>query len=141
MTRARLWRRIMAALQPPGREHAISVSVLARKVRDRFTYGAKPMVSSTMRGHLHRMQAAGLPVLTSPRAGVWIAANEDERLDVIDELRASVTALEKRMSTINQGRCALRSCRRDLPEATIRRGGLYCCPNHRYKAAVARSAS
>ena len=138
---ADLWRRIMAALQPTGRENAISVAALAREVRDRVTYGAKPLASSTMREHLYRMQVAGYAVLTSPRTGVWIAGDNGERLDVIDELRASVAALERRIFVVNQGRCALRSCRTELPAKVTRRGGLYCCQKHRYMAAVDRGKS
>lgn len=140
INRAALWRRIMAALQPSGRANAISVRALARKVRDRYRYDAKPLGCSTIRDHIRQMQAAGYGVLTSPRSGVWIAGDEGERLDVIDELRTSVAALERRMADINQGLCALRSCRMPLSAVTRRRGGLYCCPSHRYKAAVARAS-
>lgn len=77
-------------------------------------------------------------VLASPRAGVWMALDADERIIVMDELRETIGALEKRIAAINGGRCALRTCRVDLPKKITRRGGLYCCAEHRYQAAVER---
>ncbi len=135
MTRTTLWALIVGYLQV-GRDNAISVSVLGYRLAPEFD-----MANSTIRCHLVMMQHAGYGVLTSPRAGVWIAANDGERLDVIEELRGQVHALERRMAAINQGKCALRSCRAELPEKVVRRGGLYCTTVHRYKAAVDRGKS
>ncbi len=124
---------------PEGRDNAISIGVLAKRLR-RSPFRAPP-ASSTVRALIHEAQEAGWLVLSSPRAGVWIAADDGEALDVLEELRATVTAIEKRMQMINGGKCALRSCRAELTEKIKRRGGLYCGPTHRYQAAVVRGAS
>lgn len=132
-----------------GRANAVSIGELREKLRvvihfpveDGGTFTGNPPAASTVRAQIHEAQAAGFPVLSSPRAGVWIAADEGEVLDVLDELRETVTAIEKRMQLINGGRCALRSCRAELTEKVRNRGGLYCRPEHRYQAAVERSAS
>ncbi len=126
---------IVFSLQPIGRDNAISVRVLRDRLAPDFE-----IAISTLRCHLVMMQRGGYGILTSPRAGVWIAADDGERLDVIEELRGQVHALERRMAAINQGKCALRTCRAELPEKVVRRGGLYCCPDHRYRAAIARAS-
>ena len=123
---------------PTGRENAISVSELGDEI---WVQTNRRIAASTVRARIHETQAAGFPVLSSPRAGVWMAADEGEVLDVIDELRAGIAALEARMQLINGGKCALRSCRVELSEKTKRRGGLYCKPAHRYLAAVERGSS
>ena len=114
-----------------GRARAVSVAYLSRVMR---------LAPSTIRARIHEAQAAGFAVLSSPLAGVWIAADDGERLDVIEELRAQVQAIERRMAAINQGKCALRTCRAELPEKVVRRGGLYCSPGHRYQAAADRTS-
>ncbi len=95
---------------------------------------------SVVRAVIREMQADGVGILTSPAAGVWMALDDGERLDVIDEIRHRIAALEDRCADINQGKCALRSCRAMLPKKVARRGGLYCRPEHRYQAAVQRTA-
>lgn len=135
MTTTELWAMIVFNLQPIGRANAISIAVL----RDRLTPELE-LAASTLRCHLVMMQHAGYSVLTSPLAGVWIAADDDERLDVLEELRGQVQAIERRMAAINQGKCALRTCRAVLPRKVLRRGGLYCSPGHRYRAAIARAS-
>lgn len=139
-----LWAAIVIAL-PEGRANAISVAELGARVR-RFdpmaapgkTYKAPPMASSSLRAHVHAMQESGYAILTSPRAGIWIADDEAERIDVMDELRERITAIEQRIALINGGKCALRTCRATLPPHVAKRGGLYCQPEHRYLAAAAR---
>ncbi len=130
---------------PTGRANAISLRALADRMavpvadrRWRFTK-TKPGLS-TVREWIRAAQQQGHDVLSSPRAGVWIAADDGEGLDVIEELRGQVHALERRMAAINQGKCALRTCRAELPEKVVRRGGLYCCPEHRYRAAIERAS-
>ena len=125
-----------------GRANAISVATLARRLASNDplkNWGKQPGLS-TLRADIRQLQEWGIEILTSPRAGVWLAADQGERLDVLEELRASITAIGKRMQLINAGRCALRSCRAELPKKVTRRGGLYCNPRHRYQAAVERKA-
>lgn len=121
-----------------GRENGISVETLRKRLTGPNLFGK--WAASTVRLRILRMQELGVAVLTSPRAGVWLAANDDEVLDVLDEMRASIAAIQRRMQAINQGRCALRSCRKKLPEKVLRRGGLHCNQKHRYQAAVERDA-
>ncbi len=121
-----------------GRANAISIGELRVAVSVKT---GRWIAASTMRAQIHEAQARGFSVLSSPRAGVWIAEDEGEVLDVLEELRKGVTAIEKRMRLINGGKCALRSCRAELPKRVRNRGGLYCMPGHRYQAAVERSAS
>ncbi|KKK47353.1 hypothetical protein LCGC14_3156090, partial [marine sediment metagenome] len=90
-----LWAEIILALRI-GRPNAISVGELILRIRDGGAY--KRLGLSTVRAHLVRMQTAGYGILTSPSVGVWIAANDGERLDVIEELRGQVHALERRMA-------------------------------------------
>jgi biotin operon repressor len=116
-----------------GRANAVSLRTLSAAI-------AGHPARSTLREDIHQLQEWGIEILSSPRAGVWIAADDDEVLDVLEELRASITAIEKRMQLINGGKCALRSCRAELTEKIRNRGGLYCRPEHRYKAAVERGA-
>ena len=122
-----------------GRGNAIPVSKLC--IVSRSSLFHPPLAGSTVRARIHELQAAGFPVLSSPRAGVWIAADDGEVLEVLEEMRETVTAIEHRMQLINGGKCALRSCRADLTKKIRNRGGLYCRPEHRYKAAVERGAS
>ncbi len=121
-----------------GRENAISVGALARRLSGPNLF--QRWSDSTVRLEIVRLQELDISVLTSPRAGVWLAASHDEILDVMDEMRDAVAAIERRMQAINGGRCALRSCREKLPENVVRRGGLYCKPDHRYQAAAERDA-
>lgn len=122
---------IITALED-GRDNAISLAELAELVG-----GAG---RSTLRRRIHELQRRGFAVLSSPRAGVWIAGDEGERIDVLDELRAQVAALEARMQLVTGGRCAWRECRAELDKATLRRGGLYCRgTDHRFRAAADRN--
>lgn len=121
---------IITAL-PEGRANAISISALCAKLP------GNPG-GSTVRRRIHHLQEHGFGILSSPRAGIWICADDGERLDLIEELRHQVAAIERAMARINDGRCALRSCRATLPPKVVARGGLFCQPNHRYLAAVER---
>lgn len=122
----------LVELLPVGRAHAIAVRELGRELTGKPT-------PSVVRALIVAAQEAGFAVLSSPRAGVWIAANEAERVDVVDELGEQIRALQKRQQLVNDGRCAWRECRAELDAATIRRGGLYCRgTNHRFKAAADR---
>ena len=133
MTREDIHATIEAVL-PVGRANAISISRLSAF----FTCGP---ASSTVRAWIHEAQEAGVQVLSSPRVGVWLAAGDAEVLEVVEELRQTCHALEHRMQVINGGRCGLLSCRRELLQRTRNRGGLYCCAEHRYQAAVLRGSS
>ncbi|HEU01357.1 hypothetical protein LCGC14_1552550 [marine sediment metagenome] len=135
-----LWAEIILNLYV-GRDSAISIARLIERIRAHGSSDYSRLGLSTVRAHIIGLQKAGFGILTSPRVGVWMAADDDERLDVIEELRGQVHALERRMAAINQGKCALRTCRAELPEKVLRRRGLYCSPGHRYQAAIGRGKS
>ncbi len=134
----------MEALLPVGRANAISVAQLGELLGSKSIHylleGSRP-ASSTVRRLIHAAQEAGVQVLSSPRVGVWMAAGDAEVLELVEELRETVRALERRMQVINGGRCALITCRAELSGKIKRRGGLYCMPGHRYQAAVLRGSS
>lgn len=116
-----------------GRANALRLGELATRIPGRPG-------RSTLRRRIHQLQQRGFPVLSSPSAGVWIAVDEGERIDVLDELREQIAAVEARMQLVNGGRCAWRECRAELDKATLRRGGLYCRgTDHRFRAAADRN--
>ena len=123
-----------------GRRNAVSITTVRRRLLMLHPWPNKSPAPSTTRARIHELQAAGFRVLSSPRHGVWIAADDGEVLDMLDELRVGIAALEARMQLINGGKCALRSCRVELSDRVVRRRGLYCCPDHRYRAAIARAS-
>ncbi|MCP4871604.1 MAG: hypothetical protein GY898_23085 [Proteobacteria bacterium] len=128
----------IVAVLPVGRDNAITIGQLRVELHKRTGIW---LGDSTVRAYVHRLQEAGVKVLSSPRAGgVWLAEDEQETMDVLEELRAQVHAVERRMQLINGGRCALASCRAELTETTLNRGGLYCCQGHRYQAAAERAS-
>lgn len=131
------WEEDLLGQIPVGRKNAVSLEQLCRRLGTPWKRPAR----STLRARIHHLQEEGHGVLTSPRTGVWLAANDAEVLEVVEELRGQVHALERRMQKINGGRCALVSCRAELAEKIRRRGGLYCCADHRYQAAAIRTAS
>jgi len=133
VTRADIHATIRAVL-PVGRANAISISHLSA-----FLPGQP--ASSTVRALIHEAQEAGVQVLSSPRVGVWLAAGDAEVLEVVEELRQTCHALERRMQVINGGRCGLISCRAELTDKVRKRKGLYCSPLHRYQAAALRASS
>lgn len=122
-----------------GRANAMSLRSLGKAIgRAVPRYQFNPPAERTLRRWIRTMQEEGVEILSSPRAGVWMALDADERIAVMDELREQIAALQRRIADINGGRCALASCVTLLPRKIRRRGGLYCCPEHRYQAAMER---
>ncbi len=124
-----------------GRDNAMSLRSLAFDIGAHHEHHGgqfTPPAERTLRRWIRQLQHEGVEILSSPRAGVWMARNAAERIAIMDELREQIAALQARIQDINGGRCALASCTTLLTRKIRRRGGLYCCPAHRYQAALER---